>query len=168
MLQSLVLGTFLAYAGPAVSDDLFDAFSAFNEQAQVLETLANDAASRSGAHPFAPPEGYALSGEFARRIDQFSDLATGLVVRLDAKGGPKDLRCIYRGMAEDAKRRLAALQRAQNAGAQAVILNGLGALFSDAREVTPQSPAALADHHDEGGDQCTANPGATIEGLPED
>jgi hypothetical protein len=149
-----------------LAEDLITAFSRFNAQAQVLETQTQSAALKASAHPFASPDGYALSSKFSKNISDFSTLATDLVIHLDAKGGPKDLRCIYRGMAEDAKLQLLALQNAKNAGAQAVILNEMSALFSDASAVTPKSRAQLADHHDEESGQCPAAPGQKIESLP--
>ncbi len=153
-------------ATPARADDLFDNFTAMKVQAQALATEAEQASMRAAAHPFAPPEGFALSGEFARRINAFSALATSLVKQLDARGGPKDLRCIYRGMGEDANQRLAALHHAKNAGEQAVILKDMAALFTDAVDVTPDDPNALADHHDGAAGSCKASPDQKVESPP--
>jgi hypothetical protein len=165
-LIALFSGIMLAQPGPAMATDIYTEFSAFTEQANVLEAQAEAAGKVASTRPFAPPEGFALSGEFARRIAAFSERATNLSAHIDAMGGPKDLRCIYRGMSNDAKARLAALQHAKNAGEQAGILKDLSALFFDAREVTPQSKEAFADHHDGGAGQCEAGAPEAIKPLP--
>jgi hypothetical protein len=157
---------FLALAGPVHADDLFDAFSTIDQQAKVLADEAMAAAKKAAAHPFAPPEGFTHAESFARRVSAFGKEATLLVGMLDARGGPRDLRCIYRGMAEDARRRLLALQQAKNAGAQAAILKDMAALFADAIEVTPTSPTALSDRHDGGDAVCAAPKGQAIKSLP--
>jgi len=168
--QALLIVAFtammLALSGPARASDIYTEFATFTEQANALETLAQSAGKTASAHPFAPPEGFALSGEFARRIAAFSERAATLSARIDAMGGPKDLRCIYRGMSNDAQKRLIALQHAKNAGEQAGILKDLSALFTDAHEVTPQSKEAFADHHDGGAAQCEAGAPEDIKPLP--
>lgn len=163
---TLFSGIMLALSGPALAADIYTEFAAFTEQANVLEAQAEAAGKTASAHPFAPPEGFALSGEFARRIAAFSERAATLSARIDAMGGPKDLRCIYRGMSNDAKARLVALQHAKNAGDQARILKDLSALFFDAHEVTPVSKEAFADHHDGGAAQCEAGALEAIKPLP--
>ncbi len=157
---------FMSAGGLARAGDIFNDFQAFNAEAQALQILSEQAAKKARAHPFAPPKGFALSGEFARRIDAFSTHAAALSARIDAMDGPKDLRCIYRGMAEDAKKRLTALHHAKNAGEQAVVLADLDALFMDASEVTPKDRAAFADRHDGDGGQCPATPDQAIKSLP--
>ena len=156
----------MGFGGLASAADIFTDFQSFDAQAQTLQVLAEQAANNASAHPFAPPEGFALSGEFARRITAFSVRAAALSARIDAMGGPRDLRCIYRGMAEDAKKRLTALHHAKNAGEQAVVLKDMGALFMDASEVTPKDKAAFSDHHDGDGGQCQATPDQAIKSLP--
>lgn len=132
----------------AIADELFDAFKAFSAQAQTLAKHAQRASKTARAKPFAPPTGFTMAGELAHGIADFSDMAADLSKRLDVANGPTDLACIYRGMAADALSRLQALQSAENAGAQAAILNEMQALFEDAIVVTPQSAADLADMHD--------------------
>jgi hypothetical protein len=165
-LGVVLMLAFMSVGGLASAADIFTDFQAFDAEAQALQVLAEQAANNASAHPFAPPEGFALSGEFARRIAVFSDRAAALSARIDSMGGPKDLRCIYRGMAEDAKKRLAALHHAKNAGEQAMVLKDMDALFMDASEVTPKDKAAFADHHDGDGGQCQAAPDQAIKGLP--
>ncbi|MDQ7018391.1 MAG: hypothetical protein Q9M33_04410 [Robiginitomaculum sp.] len=157
---------FMGIGGLASATDILADFQAFDAEAQALQVLSEQAAKKASAHPFAPPEGFALSGEFARRIDAFSTHAAALSARIDAMGGPKDLRCIYRGMAEDAKKRLTALHHAKNAGEQAAVLKDMDALFMDASEVTPKDKAAFADRHDGDGGQCQAAPDQVIKSLP--
>lgn len=57
--------------------------------------------------------------------------------QIDAAGGPIDLRCIFRGMSEDAARQLEALNAADTAAEQAHIYAGLADLMRDANEIAP-------------------------------
>ncbi len=162
----------LSAAAPAVADDLLDALKNFRTQAQDLAKDAKSASVAARAKPFAPPVGFTMASKFAHGIADFSDLAADLSAKIDAQGGPTDLRCIYRGMAEDAKQRLTALQSAANAGAQAIVLGDMQALFEDAVDITPQNAAALKDLHDGAASgtntasQCTASPNQKLESLP--
>ncbi len=166
IIYAVFLIALFGFASPVRSDDLMDNFKEFQMSAQTLVEAAAEATTMASAHPFAPPEAFDMAGGFARGIINFSDLAKALSAQLELNNGPRDLRCIYRGMAEDAKKRLSALQHAKNAGAQAVILKDLNALFSDAVEITPASKTALADHHEEGAGQCPTAPGQKIDNLP--
>ncbi len=160
-----IVTALLIFTSPVFANDLASDFAQFQTQAQTLEEAAKTAFTTASTHPFAPPEAFDLAGGFARGVIDFSDLASSLVAQLVAKNGPKDLTCIYRGMAEDAKLRLAALQRAKNAGEQAGMLKDMMALFADAIAVTPDNKSALTNHHDEGTGQCAYAQDQKIENL---
>ncbi len=164
MVLALVL---LILATPLRADALFDAFGALRAQAQALQAQAQDFARSATAHPFAPPRQLGPGSAFAQKVRAFSKASAALSAQIDQRGGPRDLRCIYRGMAADAPKRLAAAQAARTAGAQAQVFSEMAALFADAVEVTPQSPAQLADRHDGAAAQCPADPSSTITTLPQ-
>lgn len=166
-LTAVLALVLLVQAAHARADALFDDFAAFKAQAQDLVAESQNFAKAATTHPFAPPRPVSADSAFARKVRAFSTASAALSVQIDKRGGPRDLRCIYRGMAADAPKRLAAAQAARNAGAQAQIFTTMAALFSDAIEVTPQSPAQLADRHDGGAAQCPADPESAIETLPE-
>ncbi len=131
-------------AGHALMAD----FDGFTDRAQALEARAKAMMDDAAAHPFTAngeQEGYA---DFLANVEAFAAASAALSVKIDTLGGPRDLRCIYRGMAADARMRAGLLTAAKTAGAAAPVFKDLRALFADAQDVTPKDMAMFADQHD--------------------
>jgi len=108
--------------------------------AEFAERLGAQAEARSQAaaqRPAAPAHPLDIEDPFAFELEQFSVEALMLSRRIDAAGGPIDLRCIFRGMSADAGSRLEALNDAETAAQQAHIYAGLADLMRDASEIAP-------------------------------
>ena len=63
--------------------------------------------------------------------------AIRLSSEIDQRGGPADLRCIFRGMASETDKQLAAISTAATGSAQARALAGLTHMLSDAVLIAP-------------------------------
>jgi hypothetical protein len=86
----------------------------------------------------------AIKGEdpdLAAALAGFAVIAADASAAMDAHGGPVDLRCIYRGMAEDAARRAQELATAADADARQAVLEDIAFLADDAVLVTPEIEA---------------------------
>jgi hypothetical protein len=108
--------------------------------AEFAERLGAEAASRSqtaAQRPAAQAHPLDIEDPFAFELEQFSVEALMLSRRIDAAGGPVDLRCIFRGMSADAGARMEALNDAETAAQQAHIYAGLADLMRDASEIAP-------------------------------
>jgi len=108
--------------------------------AEFAERLGAQAEARSQAaaqRPAAPARPLDIEDPFAFELEQFSVEALMLSRRIDAAGGPVDLRCIFRGMSADAGARMEALNDAETAAQQAHIYAGLADLMRDASEIAP-------------------------------
>ncbi|MEA1943133.1 MAG: hypothetical protein U9P68_12890 [Pseudomonadota bacterium] len=108
--------------------------------AEFAERLRAEATARSqtaAQRPAAPAHPLDIEDPFAFELEQFSVEALMLSRRIDAAGGPIDLRCIFRGMSADAGARLEALNEAETAAQQAHIYAGLADLMRDASEIAP-------------------------------
>lgn len=108
--------------------------------AEFAERLGAEAAARSqtaAQRPAAQAHPLDIEDPFAFELEQFSVEALMLSRRIDAAGGPVDLRCIFRGMSADAGARMEALNDAETAAQQAHIYAGLADLMRDASEIAP-------------------------------
>lgn len=108
--------------------------------AEFASRLRGEAAARSqaaAARPAAPADPLDIEDPFGFELEQFSVEALVMSRRIDAAGGPVDLRCIFRGMSADAGARLEALNTAETAAEQAHIYAGLAELMRDAAEIAP-------------------------------
>lgn len=123
--------TLLAVA-PAAADSLADQVAAEAKRLLAQVTSAQtSAAARPGAKP--QPIAPALSTELQR----FGLAASRLSIEIDQRGGPADLRCIFRGMAAETDKQLAAANAATTGAAQAKALARLTHMLKDAAEIAP-------------------------------
>jgi hypothetical protein len=97
-------------------------------QVSAAEAVAN---ARPGARP--PAVGPALASDLQR----FGLAASRLSLEIDQRGGPTDLRCIFRGMAEETGKQLTAVAAASNGSDQAKAYARLSHMLKDAVEIAP-------------------------------
>lgn len=122
----------LLTALPASADTLADQVR--TEAARLLAQVnaANNAAKARPAEkpqPVAP----ALSADLQR----FGLAASRLSVEIDQRGGPTDLRCIFRGMSEETDKQLAAAAGARTGADQAQAYARLTHMLKDAVDIAP-------------------------------
>lgn len=122
----------LAAALPAHADTLADQVKA---EAQRLLVQVSAAESAAKARPGAKAP--AVAPALASDLQRFSLAASRLSVEIDQRGGPTDLRCIFRGMAEETGKQLDAAAKATTGGDQAKAYARLTHMLKDAVEIAP-------------------------------
>lgn len=137
-----LLALALLTALPAHADTLADQVKA--EAARLLTQVgAAEAAAKS--RPMAKPQ--AVAPALASDLQRFGLAASRLSAEIDQRGGPTDLRCIFRGMAEETDKQLGAADAARTGADQAQALARLTHMLKDAVEIAPAVgglPAAKA------------------------
>lgn len=126
----LSLAVFLSQ--PASADTLADQVRA--EAARLLVQV-NAATSAAKARPTARPEPVAPA--LAADLQRFGLAASRLSVEIDKRGGPTDLRCIFRGMAEETDKQLTVAGGASSGAVQAQAYARLSHILKDAVEIAP-------------------------------
>ena len=124
---------------PAAADTLPEQVRTEAARLQMQVDAAGTAAkARAGLKPatLAP----ALVGDLQR----FAVAASRLSLEIDQRDGPKDLRCIFRGMAEETDVQLNAASVATTGTAQSVALSRLSHMLKDAVEIAPAVGGATA------------------------
>lgn len=127
-LAALVPLSAPAMAGPG--QDLADFASDLREEAHAR-------AQRLAARPASPADVIDIEDPFAFELEQFAADSLRLSRAIESSGGPSDLRCIFRGISQDANRRLEGLQSAQTGGEQARLYRSLVELMRDAEDIAP-------------------------------
>jgi hypothetical protein len=122
----------LLAAGPAGADTLADQVR-LEAQRLLAELRPIEAAARSRPNVRAQPTGPALSADLQR----FALAATRLSMEIDQRGGPPDLRCIFRGIAEETGKQLSAANAAATGAEQAKAYARLTHMLKDAVEIAP-------------------------------
>lgn len=140
---------------PASADTLASQVKA---EAQRLLPLVTAAETSARSHPKGKPQPVspALSGDLQR----FSLAASRLSSEIDQRGGPSDLRCIFRGMAEETGKQLNAANAAATGADQAKALGRLTHMLKDAVEIAPAvgGNATAASSSRAAAAQCPAIP----------
>jgi hypothetical protein len=129
---AILLAMALLTASPAHADPLADQVGAEAKRllAQVI-AAQNAASARASARP--QPIAPTLTADLQR----FSLAASRLSTEIDQRGGPADLRCIFRGMAEETSKQLTAASSARTGADQAKPLARLSHMLKDAVEIAP-------------------------------
>ena len=122
----------LLSALPASADTLADQVRA--EAARLL-TQVSAAGDAAKARPAATPQ--AVAPALSADLQRFGLAASRLSVEIDKRGGPTDLRCIFRGMAEETDKQLTAAGSATTGAVQAQAYARLTHMLKDAVEITP-------------------------------
>lgn len=121
-----------AFAGPALADE--ELAGEWGQEARELYEVTVDAL-----------QGEPLPETFDTALMRFSVNSTRLGAWIDERGGPSDLGCIFRGMAEEAELQLGVLERNQ---ADEAALRRLATLFYDAEGI---ALAAINSERDSSG-----------------
>lgn len=130
IIAALALAVTLA--APAAASPLSEQVQA---EASRLLTQVTAAEKAARARPGAKPA--ALAPALTADLQRFGLAASRLSGEIDKTGGPKDLRCIFRGMADEAGNQLAAASAAVTGADQAKALARLSHMLKDAVEIAP-------------------------------
>jgi len=122
----------LLAALPASADTLADQVRAEAARLLAQVTTATNAAK---ARPAAKPDPVAPA--LAADLQRFGLAASRLSVEIDQRAGPTDLRCIFRGMAEETDKQLAAAGSAATGAVQAQAYARLTHMLKDAVDIAP-------------------------------
>lgn len=122
----------LTLAAPAAASPLSEQVQ--TEAARLL-TQVSAAEKAARAHPRARPA--ALAPALQADLQRFGLAASRLSTEIDRTGGPKDLRCIFRGMADETGAQLTAASAAVTGADQAKALARLSHMLKDAVEIAP-------------------------------
>jgi len=76
-------------------------------------------------------------GVLGRSLELRVEAASRLSIEIDQRGGPTDLRCIFRGMSEETGKQLDAAAKATTGGDQAKAYARLMHMLKDAVEIAP-------------------------------
>jgi hypothetical protein len=96
-----------------------------------IDRAKAQANSRSSLAPAALPP------QLVGGLQRFGMSASRLSTEIDKTGGPTDLRCIFRGMAEETDNQLKAVSAAKTGAEQAAALTRLAHMLRDAVEIAP-------------------------------
>lgn len=122
----------LCTALPVVAETLPEQIRSEASRLLVQVNAAKTAAkAKAGLKPLGLEP--ALVGDLQR----FGLAASRLSLEIDQRGGPTDLRCIFRGMAEETDAQLTLASSATTGTSQAVALSRLSHMLKDAVEIAP-------------------------------
>jgi hypothetical protein len=110
-------------------------------EASRLLTQVNSAKAAASARPALKPQ--PLTPALVGDLQRFGMTASRLSLEIDRTGGPTDLRCIFRGMAEETGAQLNAAAAAQTGTQQAQALDRLSHMLKDAVEIAPAVGGSL-------------------------
>lgn len=115
---------------------------------QLAGAIAQEAAHRAqtlarapAAPAVTPPVGDPLLAD----LNDFALQALALSRAIEERGGPQDLRCIFRGMGRDVAARIEALETAADRAAQARAYRDIEYLTRQAQEIAADSSANGVD-----------------------
>lgn len=111
---------------------------------QRLQAEAQSRAQAMSRSPSAPVEALAPQDELLVGLSEFALVTHRLSRAIDESGGPTDLRCIFRGMSDDAEHRAALLSEPATRADHARIYLEIARLTGQAAEIaaTPDAQAA--------------------------
>ncbi len=152
---TLLLTFALMATAPANADTLADQVGA---EARRLLAQVSSAQTSATARPGAKPQ--PLAPTLSTDLRRFGLAASRLSNEIDQRGGPADLRCIFRGMAEETGKQLTAANAAATGAEQARALGRLTHMLKDAVEIAPAvgGNATAASSSRAAAAQCPAAP----------
>jgi hypothetical protein len=128
----LLMALAVAVTTAAFADTLPEQVKA--DAARLLKSV-DDAKAAASARPALKPN--PLAPALVGDLQRFGMSASRLSIEIDKTGGPVDLRCIFRGMAEETDNQLKAVSAASTGSEQAAALDRLSHMLKDAVEIAP-------------------------------
>ena len=123
----------IAFAdSPAAADTLPE-----QVRSEAARLLAQVDAAGAAAKAKAGLKPAALAPTPVGDLQRFAVAANRLSLEIDQRGGPTDLRCIFRGMAEETDAQLKAASAANAGTAQSMALSRLSRMLKDAIAIAP-------------------------------
>lgn len=113
---------------------------------QRLHVEAQARAQDMARSPAAPVDALPVQDSFLTDLNEFALKAHRLSRAIDQSGGPTDLRCIFRGMSEDAEHRALLLSEPGTRADHARIYQEIARLTGQAAEIAAAPEAQAASH----------------------
>lgn len=129
---AILVSAALLMCSPARADTLAEQVAA-EAKRLLAQVSAAQAAASAGAAAKAQP----VSASLAADLQRFGLAASRLSTEISQRGGPADLRCIFRGMADETSKQLAAATSAKSSSDQAKAYARLTHMLEDAVEIAP-------------------------------
>lgn len=129
---AILLSLALLAVAPAKADTLAAQVAA---EAKRLLSQVSTAQSSASARPGAKPQ--PIAPALSADLQRFGLAAGRLSSEIDQRGGPADLRCIFRGMAQETDKQLTAANTAATGAEQSRALARLTHMLKDAVEIAP-------------------------------
>jgi hypothetical protein len=130
-----------ALSAPARGQDAAEIERLAGAIAQEAAVRAHALARAPAAPAFAPPPGDPLLAD----LNDFALHALSLSREIEARGGPQDLRCIFRGMGRDVAVRIEALETAPDRAAQSRAYREIEYLARQAEDIAADPEARGVD-----------------------
>lgn len=111
--------------------------AAFAAQADALASIVESRMEHATAFPAQSADTLDGSDELISGLTEFSRQAMTLSLQIDAADGPEDMRCIFRGMAQDALAHRDALFMAEIRADRLMVYGELEYLIDHARAIGP-------------------------------
>ena len=142
-MKRIIPALALILAPAALADTLPQQVGA---EAKRLLTQVEAIKTSADARPALKPT--PLSDTLTGDLQRFGLSASRLSIEIDQRGGPTDLRCIFRGMAEETDNQIKAASASATNADQSKALGRLSHMLKDAVEIAPAvgnaAPAAPA------------------------
>lgn len=114
----------------------------FAAHAAELQTWVQARAATARAHPAQTAPEFTSDDPLHGGLNELSALAMQLSLSMERRSGPEDLRCIYRGMAQDALDQRQALSDAEIRADRLQVYTDLAYLLEHAAEIGPMADEA--------------------------
>lgn len=140
MVRAGLIGIVLAFSSAAQAQDAASVI-------RLAETIGPEAqrrAERLARAPGAAAEAPASDDAFVIALQDFALETHRLSRTLESRGGPIDLRCIFRGMSEDAENRATLLSEPQTRADQARVYLEIVRLAGQAAQIAASPDAEAA------------------------
>ena len=129
---AIVISAALLMCFPARADTLAEQVATEAKRLLAQVSAAQNAAS---ARPAAKAQ--SVSASLAADLQRFGLAASRLSTEINQRGGPTDLRCIFRGMADETSKQLAVATSAKSSADRAKAYARLTHMLKDAVEIAP-------------------------------
>ncbi|WP_420431160.1 hypothetical protein [Hyphobacterium sp.] len=129
--------TLVSVAFTTLSTLLADPGADFAASAETLAVIVNARATIARTYPAQAAPYLSANDTLATGLSSLSGQAMALSLRMEETNGPEDLRCIYRGMAQDALLHIDRLAKAELRADRLAVYADIGYLLQHAQEIGP-------------------------------
>lgn len=129
--------TLVSVAFTTLSTLLADPGADFAASAETLASIVSERAAIARTYPAQAAPHLSADDALATGLISLAGQAMTLSLRMEEANGPEDLRCIYRGMAQDASHHLDRLSQAELRADRLAVYADIEYLLEHAQEIGP-------------------------------